>query len=110
MSESGVVGRVGGAQRGGGGQVYALGQDGQRLRRQGLRQIGRTQVVGRLVRRRQQGGQIGIGAVGGDTVGPARAAQAGQEGAAGLVGRGGVELLQGLRAQRGSSAWERAPG
>lgn len=94
MTESALVRRVGRAECRVGGGVRPCRQRGQRLRGQCRREGLGRQVVRRLVRRRQQGGQVGVGAVGGEAVRPAAVAETGEEGADGVLGAGVVEVLQ----------------
>lgn len=99
VSEFRLVGRVRRVQGRVGGGVRAVRERGQGLGGQGLGQLLGRQVVRRLVGGGQQGRRVGVGAVAGQAQGPAQAVQAGQQGALGVLGGSGVELLQ-----RGRSA------
>jgi len=127
MSESALVRRVRGAQRGVGGGVRAVRERCERFTGQGFGQVGGGQVVRGLVGRGQQGAEVRVGTVVGQAADPARAAAAGEQGTGDLLGGCGVEpveagrgrrraLLLGegdlageawetVRRQRGSSAW-----
>lgn len=101
VSEAALVRRMRRAQCRVGRGVRAVGEFGQRLGGQCLGEVARRQVVGRLVRRGQEGVQVRVGAVVGEAAGPAEAAQAGQERALGVRGRLGVEPLQARRRRTG---------
>jgi hypothetical protein len=127
MSESALVRGVRGAERGVGGGVRAVRERRERFAGQGFGQVGGGQVVRRLVGRGQQGAEVRVGAVVGQTVDPAPAVAAGEQGTGDLSGGCGVEPVEADRGryrallfgegdlageawetgrrQRGSSAW-----
>ena len=102
MAEAGLVRRMGRAQGRMGHGVGVGGDLREGLAGQGLGEVGGRQVVRRLVGRGEQGGQVRVGAVGGEAAGPAVAAAAGEQGPFGRVGGCGVEPLQACGARSGA--------
>ncbi|GGK67190.1 hypothetical protein GCM10010094_30340 [Streptomyces flaveus] len=102
MAEAALVRRMGRAQRRVRRGVRVVGEVGEGLAGQGLGEVGGGQVVRRLVGRGEQGGQVRVGAVGGESAGPAVAAAAGDQGPFGVVRGCGVEPLQACGARSGA--------
>ncbi len=99
MAEPGLVGGVGGPQRGVRRRAAGGAHPEQRLRHaalvgQGLGEVGEGHVVGRLAGGGQQRRGVGVGPVRGQPQCPAAAAAACQQGFLGGAGGGLVQSLQ----------------
>jgi hypothetical protein len=94
VAEAALVRGVGGADRGVGGLGRARVHSGGRLVGEGLTEVGGGEVVAGLVGGGEERVEVGVGAVDDESLGPATAAAAGEEGGFGDVGGGGVEALE----------------
>lgn len=98
VAEAALVRGVGGAERG----VRDLGRarvrPGGRLVGEGLAEVGGGEVVAGLIGGGEERVEVGVGAMGDESPGPAAAAAAGEQGGFGGDGGGGVEALEAGRA------------
>jgi hypothetical protein len=94
VAEAALVRGVGGADRGVGGLGRARVHSGGRLVGEGLAEVGGGEVVAGLVGGGEERVEVGVGAVGDESLGPATAAAAGEKGGFGGVGGGGVEAIE----------------